>query len=243
MSREFDIANQEVRFFLNDTGNVQVGSFHPRKSTVGALGIDSRRFSMLSRIDGEEMRLTLQRELSDSIVQAILRTGVDVEGRLVGQTPVVELFQLAATFPAFFDKYPTFGDIPKQYLDEVRHTIPVHFYCNDQVIHNIGPDDIRELDDGLVEVAVPIEIEPHIHKMEFELNGKDVSYSFEIPGISGVVYLVDKMEKFQGKPAEFSGLTLKVPGFPDAVITDQHLARLCLIGEADFDFTLDDIDE
>lgn len=236
MSKEFDIANKEVRFFLNDLGNVQVGSFHPRHSTVGALGIDSRMFSMLSSVEGQDTCYTLQCELSDSIAQAILRTGVDVDGRLIGQTPVVELFQLASALPAFFDKYPTFSAIPEQYLDKVRHDTPVHFYSIDQVIHTIGPDDIRDLDDGLVEVGVPVEIGAHMCNLEFELNGELVPYSFEIPGISGVVYIIGQQAKLEGKPATFSGRTIHLPGFPDAVLDDEHLAQLCLIGEAQFEF-------
>lgn len=237
MSKEFDIANQEVRFFLNDLGSVQVGSFHPRQSTVGALGIDSRMFSMLSRIKGQDTCFTLQRELSDSIAQAILRTGVDVDGRLVGQTPVVELFQLASALPAFFDKYPTFADIPEQYLAKVRHDTPVHFYSQEQVIHTIGPDEIQELDDGLVEVGVPVEIGAHMCNLEFELNGELVPYSFEIPEIKGVVFIIGQQADLQGKPATFTGRTIHLPGFPDAVLDDEHLAQLCLIGEAQFDFS------
>lgn len=236
MSKEFEIANKEVRFFLNDMGGVQVGSFHPRKSTEGALGIESRMLSLISKEEGD-ICYTLERELSDSIVQAILRTGVRTDDRLVGQTPIVELCQLAMSLPGFFDKYPTFADIPLQYLDRVRHTIPVHFYSQQQSIHAIGPDEPREIEDGLLEVAVPIEIGHYLCEMEVELNGQEVPYALEIPGISGVVYLIDKVERFQGKQAGFSGLTLTVPGFPGAQLADKHLAQLCMTGETVFDFT------
>lgn len=236
MSKEFEIANREVRFFLNDLGGVQVGSFHPRKTTVGALGVDSRRLTMLSSI-GDDIFFTLERELSDSIAQAILKTGVDVDGRLVGQTPIVELFQLASAFPDFFGKYPTFGDIPPEYLAEVRHTVPVHFYSQEQKIRAIGQQELRELEDGFLEVEIPIEIDAVLCEQEFELNGKLMPYSFEIPSIMGKVYLIDQQEKYLGKKAEFNGLTIKVPGFPEATLSSKHLAQLCLVGDTDFDFT------
>lgn len=236
MSKEFDIANREVCFFLNDLGGVQVGSWHPRKTTVGALGIDSRTLTMLSKID-QDIYFTLQRELSDSIVQAILKTGGDLDGRLVGQTPVVELCQLVTAFPAFEKKYPTLNDIPLEYLNEVRHTVPVHFYSQEQKIRAIGPEELIELEDGLLEIAIPIEIDPLTCEQEFELNGKLMPYSFEIPGISGVVYIISEQEKYLGKKTEFNNLTITVPGLPDATLSSEHLARLCLINQTEFDFT------
>lgn len=235
MSKEFEIANREVRFFLNDLGGVQVGSFHPRKTTTGALGIDSRRLTMLSMIE-DDPYFTLDRELSDSIAQAILKTGVDVDGRLVGQTPIVELFQLASAFPDFFGKYPTFGDIPSEYLDEVRHTVPVHFYSQEQKIRSIGQPELYQHEDGVLEVEIPVEIGALLCQQEFELNGKLMPYSFEIPSILGKVFLLGKPEMYQGKKAEFNGLSITVPGFPEVTLSGKHLARLCLVANTDFDF-------
>jgi hypothetical protein len=236
MSKEFEIANREVRFFLNDLGCVQVGSFHPRKTTTGALGIDSRRLTMLSLIDNDPY-FTLDRELSDSIAQAILKTGVDVDDRLVGQTPIVELFQLASAFPDFFGKYPTFGEIPSEYLDEVRHTVPVYFYSQEQKIRSIGQPELYQHEDGVLEIGIPVEIEALLCQQEFELNGKLMPYSFEIPSILGKVFLLGKPEMYQGKKAEFHGLSITVPGFPEVTLSGKHLARLCLVENTDFDFT------
>lgn len=235
MSKEFEIANREVRFFLNDLGCVQVGSFHPRKTTIGALGVDSRRLTMLSMID-DESYFTLDRELSDSIAQAILKTGADVDGRLVGQTPIVELVQLALAFPAFYDKYTTFENIPLEYLDEVRHTVPVHFYSQEQKILSIGQPELHQDEDGVLEIGIPVEIGALRCQQEFELNGKLMPYRFEIPSILGKVYLLGKPEMYQGKKAEFNGLSITVPGFPEVTLSSKHLARLCLVANTDFDF-------
>lgn len=236
MSREFEAANRQVCFFLNDLGGVQIGSWHPRKTTVGALGIDSRTLTMLSKID-QDIYFTLERELSDSIVQAILKTGDVLDDRLVGQTPIVELFQLMTAFPAFDKKYPTLNDIPLDYLNEARHIVPVHFYSQEQKIRSIGPEELNELEKGLLEIAIPIEIDPLPCEQEFELNGKLMPYSFEIPGISGVVYIIVEQEKFLGKKIEFNNSTLTIPGLPGATLSSEHLARLCLMGQTEFDFT------